>query len=146
MKGWGAGAERGGAEERGGAAVEFVLVAPLLITMFLFIFGLGRLATAREAVDGAARDGAREASIARSAAEADSTANEIVAQTLVDKKVSCSNRQVTVDTGDFRPNGTVTVHVACTVANSDIIMSGLPGSSTLHSDFVAWVDKYRGTR
>ena len=132
--------------EHGGAAVEFAIVAPVLIMMFLFIFGLGRLATAREAVEGAARDGAREASIARTAGAADSTAKQIVADTLIDKKVSCSNRQVTVDTGNFRPDGTVTVHVACTVANGDIIMSGLPGSSTLHSDFVAWVDKYRGTR
>jgi len=132
--------------EWGGATVEFTIIAPLLIMMFLFIFGLGRLATAREAVEGAARDGAREASIARTAGAADSTAKQIVADTLIDKKVSCSNRQVTVDTGNFRPDGTVTVHVACTVANGDIIMSGLPGSSTLHSDFVAWVDKYRGTR
>jgi len=135
-----------GRGERGGAAVEFAIVAPLLIMMFLFIFGLGRLGTAREAVEGAARDGAREASIARSAGAADTTAQQVVTATLVDKKVSCSNRQVTVDTGNFRPDGTVTVHVACTVANGDVIMSGLPGTSTLHSDFVAWVDKYRGTR
>lgn len=132
--------------EHGGATVEFTIVAPVLIMMFLFIFGLGRLATAREAVEGAARDGAREASIARSAGAADSTARQIVDATLVDKKISCSNRQVTVDTSNFRPDGTVTVHVACTVANGDVLMSGLPGSSTLHSDFVAWVDKYRGTR
>ena len=132
--------------EHGGAAVEFAIVAPVLIMMFLFIFGLGRLATAREAVEGAARDGAREASIARSAGSADSTARQVVDDTLVDKKVSCSNRQVTVDTGNFRPDGTVTVHVVCTVANGDVIMSGLPGSSKLHSDFVAWVDRYRGTR
>jgi len=132
--------------ERGGAVVEFTIVAPVLIMMFLFIFGLGRLATAREAVEGAARDGAREASIARSASAAASTAQQVVRDTLVDKKVSCSNRQVTVDTSNFRPDGTVTVHVACTVANGDVIMSGLPGSKTLHSDFVAWVDKYRGTQ
>jgi len=132
--------------EHGGATVEFTIVAPLLIMMFLFIFGLGRLATAREAVEGAARDGAREASIARTAGSADATAQQVVSDTLLDKKVSCSNRQVTVDTKNFHPDGTVTVHVACTVANGDVIMSGLPGSSTLHSDFVAWVDKYRGTR
>ena len=135
-----------GAGECGGATVEFTIVAPVLIMMFLFIFGLGRLATAREAVEGAARDGAREASIARTAGGADSTARQIVDATLADKKVSCSNRQVSVDTSNFRPGGTVTVHVTCTVANGDVIMSGLPGSSTLHSDFVAWVDKYRGTR
>src|SRR5437763_15726502 len=121
--------------EHGGAAVEFTIVAPLLIMMFLFIFGLGRLATAREAVEGAARDGAREASIARSASAADAAAREVVRDTLVDKRISCSNRQVSVDTSHFAPDGTVTVHVQCTVANGDVIMSGLPGASTLHSDF-----------
>ena len=133
-------------EEHGGATVEFAIVAPLLIMMFLFIFGLGRLATAREAVEGAARDGAREASIARSASAADRTAKQVVADTLADKKVSCSDRRITVDTNDFHPDGTVTVHVRCTVANRDVMLSGLPGTSTLHSDFVAWVDRYRGTR
>ena len=133
-------------DEHGGAAVEFAIVAPVLIMMFLFIFGLGRIATAREAVEGAARDGAREASIARSASVADRMARQVVADTLVDKKVSCSNRRVTVDTNNFRPDGTVTVHVRCTVANRDVILGGLPGSSTLHSDFVAWIDRYRGTR
>jgi len=132
--------------EDGGAAVEFAIVAPLLIMMFLFIFGLGRIATAREAVEGAARDGAREASIARSPSVADRTAKQVVADTLAEKRVSCSNRVVTVDTSDFRPDGTVTVHVRCTVANQDVMLSGLPGRSTLRSDFVASVDRYRGTR
>jgi len=132
--------------EQGGAAVEFTIVAPVLIMMFLFVVGLGRLATSREAVEGAARDGAREASIARTAADADRTANDIVQSTLAEKRVSCSDRQVNVDTSQFRPGQTVTVHVQCTVANGDVILSGLPGSSTLHSDFVAVIDTYRGTR
>jgi len=132
--------------EHGGAAVEFAIVAPLLIMMFLFIFGLGRLATAREAIEGAARDGAREASVARSASVADRTAQQVVADTLADKRVSCTDRRVSVDTTNFHPDGTVTVHVRCTVANRDVMLSGLPGTSTLHSDFVAWVDRYRGTR
>jgi len=127
--------------------VELVLVAPLLIAMFLFVVGLGRLGTSREAVDGAARDGAREASIARTSGTAQSTAEQVVTDTLAEKRVSCSNMQVNVDFGadaQLTPGGAVHVHVDCTVDNSDALLSGLPGSSTLHGDFVAPVDRYRG--
>jgi len=131
-------------DQRGGAAVEIVLVAPLLIAMMFFIVGLGRLATSREAVDGAARDGARQASIARSKGAAGADAEDIVRTTLSEKNISCSDMQVNTDTADFRPGGTVAVHVSCTVANGDVVLSGLPGSSTLQGDFVAVVDQYRG--
>nr|MDQ3573439.1 pilus assembly protein [Actinomycetota bacterium] len=60
----------GVAGEEGGAAVEVAIVAPLLIVMLLFVVGLGRLAAAREVIDGAARDAAREASIRRSSGRA----------------------------------------------------------------------------
>lgn len=140
-----------GRGERGGAAVEFAIVAPVLIIMFLFIFGLGRVASAREAVEGAARDGAREASIARSGGAADSTARQVVNATLVDKKVSCSGGQPSIKVtfgpnGTFQSDGTVTVHVVCDVNNTDVVMSTLKRHSTLSGDFTAWVDKYRGTR
>jgi Flp pilus assembly protein TadG len=130
--------------ERGGAAVEIVIIAPLLIAMMLFIVGLGRLATSRAAVDGAARDGARQASMARSTRAAPREAETIVRAALAKKNVSCSDMRVNTDTADFRPGGTVTVRVLCTVANGDVVLSGLPGSSTLRGDFVAVVDQYRG--
>jgi Flp pilus assembly protein TadG len=135
------------AGERGGAAVELVIVAPLLIAMFLFVVGLGRLGTSREAVDGAARDGAREASIARTSGTAKATADQVVSDTLVEKQITCADRQVNVDFGpdpELTPGGAVHVHVSCRVDNSDAILSGLPGSSTLQGDFVAPVDRYRG--
>ena len=46
--------------------VEFVLVAPLLLVLVLFLVLAGRVVEAHGQVDGAARDAARAASIARS--------------------------------------------------------------------------------
>jgi Flp pilus assembly protein TadG len=136
--------------DRGGAAVEIVVVAPILILMLLFVVGLGRLGTAREAVDGAARDGAREASIARRTSDASVAAGNTVTATLAEKKVSCPSPRVRVDyaptPNHLIPGGTVTVHVACDVQNKDVVLSGLPGTSTLHGDFTAVVDTYRGVR
>ena len=134
--------------EHGGAAVEMVVVAPLLILMLLFVVGLGRLGTAREAVDGAARDGAREASIARSTGDATDTAKQIAADTLAEKNVSCPNPNVDVQygpmPGKLTAGGTVTVKVDCVVQNGDVVLSGLPGTSTLHGSSTAVVDTYRG--
>lgn len=130
--------------EGGGAAVEIVLVAPLLIAMFLFVVGLGRLASSREAVDGAARDGAREASMARSAGRAETAGDQIVRDTLRQRDVTCRSLAVNVDTSNFRPGGTVAVDVSCRVDNGDVVLSGLPGEATLHGAFVAPVDTFRG--
>jgi hypothetical protein len=88
--------------------------------------------------------------MARTEASAAQRARQVVASTLVEKKVSCSRMRVGVDTSRFTPiggrAGSVAVHVDCTVANGDVILSGLPGSSTITGNFVAVVDAYRGTR
>jgi len=132
--------------ERGSATVEMVIIAPLLIMMTLFMVGLGRLASTREIVDGAARDGAREASMARNAVVAGQRAQAVVQDTLQGRHVTCQNLQVNTDatSASFRPGGTVTVDVSCTVANQDVVLSGLPGSATLHGTFAAPIDQYRG--
>ena len=133
-----------GAGEEGGAAVEVAIVAPVLIIMLLFVVGLGRLASTREVVDGAARDAAREASIRRSPGRAAVEADAIARETLAGRDVTCRDLAVDVDTSDFRPGGTVVVEVACTVSLSDVALSGLPGSKRLRSSFVAPIDRLRG--
>ena len=57
--------------QRGSMTVEFVLLAPLLLVLVLFLVLAGRVVEAHGQVDGAARDAARAASIARSPAAAD---------------------------------------------------------------------------
>src|SRR5207245_3708784 len=48
--------------DRGSAAVELVLITPVLIVLLFFVVAAGRFAVARNRVDEAARDAAREAS------------------------------------------------------------------------------------
>ena len=52
-------------DERGSAAVELVLLTPLLVSLMLFVVALGRMASAEGTVDDAARDAARSAANAR---------------------------------------------------------------------------------
>ncbi|SRR5581483_10087458 len=128
--------------------VELVIVSPLLLAMMLFVVGLGRLGTAREAVDGAARDAAREASIARTTGAAVGTARDMARATLAEKRVSCPDPNVVTTfaprAGHLTAGGSVTVRVECRVQNSDVMMSGLPGTAALHGTFTAVVDTYRG--
>ena len=55
---------------------EFVLVAPLLLVLVLFLVLAGRVVEAHGQVDGAARDAARAASIARSPGAAQAAADQ----------------------------------------------------------------------
>ena len=74
-----AGRDPDGGGERGSLAVEFVILAPLLIGLMLFLVLAGRVVEAHGQVDGAARDAARAASVARSAADAQAAADLAVA-------------------------------------------------------------------
>jgi Flp pilus assembly protein TadG len=89
--------------------VEFVLLVPLLLTLMLFLVFAGRVVEAHGQVDGAARDAARAASIARSLGQAITDA-----RAAVDGDIHgwCSN--VTVN--GFAPGSTaVTVTLQCSL-------------------------------
>ncbi len=133
------------AGERGGAAVELTLLAPVLIAFLLLMVALGRLGQARADVDGAARDAARAASIARTTAGAESSAREATASALGDRGVTCRSLGVDVDAGDFAPGGSVAVEVSCDVSFADLSLLRVPGTKTVHARSVAVVDFYRGT-
>jgi Flp pilus assembly protein TadG len=132
--------------EGGAAAVEFVIVTPLLMVLLLFVVGLGRLGVARGDVDGAARDAARSASLARTAGDAQPRAAEAARASLDARGVTCTNLDVVVDAGAFVPGGSVVATVSCTVDLSDLTLVWTPGAKKLSSRFVAPIDGYRGVR
>jgi Flp pilus assembly protein TadG len=89
--------------------VEFVILAPLLLAMMLFLVFAGRVVEAHGQVDGAARDAARAASISLSPAAAQAQADQAVS---ADINGWCSAPVVT----GFAPGSqAVTVTLHCTV-------------------------------
>ena len=64
--------------QRGSMTVEFVLLAPLLLGLMLFLVLAGRVVEAHGEADGAARDAARAASVARSLGAAQAAAAQAV--------------------------------------------------------------------
>jgi hypothetical protein len=134
-------------EDRGSESVELAILLPIgLLILAMLVVG-ARIALASERISGVAGIAARDASIARSAADAQSVATSSATAALVGDDLHCTDIRVTVDTAGFNaPPGTgaaVTVNVWCTVDLSTIGVSGLPGSKTLHDEASSPLDPAR---
>ncbi|MFB4269629.1 TadE family protein [Nonomuraea sp. GTA35] len=133
--------------ERGSMAIEMAIIAPALIALLLMVIGLGRIALAHSTLYAAARDAARQASIARDPAGARSAAVTSARAALAREGLACAP-SVTVDTrGLSAPLGrpaAVVAHVSCEVLLADLAVPGIPGSKTITSSFTSPIDPYRG--
>lgn len=127
----------------GAVSVELVLLTPLLLVMLLFVVALGRLASARLGVDGAAAQAARAASIARDPATASAMAAQTASAALGSDSVTCARLSVVTDTAAFAPGGEVTVSVTCTVDLADLTGLRLPAAEVIRSSATSVLDTYR---
>jgi hypothetical protein len=111
-----------------------------------FVIAAGRTSIAQGAVAAAARDAARQASIALSASQAQSAAESSAKKALNGDGLRC-NPTVSLNLAGFNvPPGQpahVSATVTCTVALSDLLVPGVPGSRTLKATFTSPLDPYR---
>lgn len=133
--------------ERGSAAVEMALLAPLLGVLVLVVIFGGRLALARQTVQVAAADAARAASIERTAGDAQRSATQVAQATLANQGVTCAASSIDVDTRGFkRPPGTpatTTVTIHCDLTTADLSLP-LPGTIPVTATSSSELDVYRG--
>lgn len=133
--------------ERGSEAIEAAIGIPAFMLFVALIMAGGRLAIAHQAVESAAADGARSASVVRSQGEAHGAATSAASSSLTNQGLDCLTRTVSVDTSGFLvpvgTAGTVSVTVSCVVNLSDVAVPGLPGTQTITSTMVSPVDTYR---
>ena len=134
---------RCGRSERGSAALELVLMVPVLILLLVFAVAVGRTIDARERVQDAAHSAARAATLAATAPQAEQDAEQTAAQALAGAGVTCSPMNVTTDIGALTPGSTIAVTVSCRVSTTGI--SGLDLPTTLSATFRSVVDRYTGT-
>lgn len=134
-------------DQRGSAAIEAAIgAAAFVLFLSLAILG-GRTAVAHQAVQAAATDAARAASIARAPGEAASQARTAAAATLANQQLRCTGQTVTVDTSGFAvPVGqpaSVSATVTCDVVAADL---GIPGrgSVRVEATMSSPLDTYRG--
>ncbi|MDQ2727563.1 MAG: pilus assembly protein [Actinomycetota bacterium] len=122
-------------------SVELVLLTVPLVIIMLFVVALGRFSSARNQVDEAARDGARQASLYyRSGSQA--TRQGAAMADLDLNGIDCANRVVAIDTSALRPGGAVTVTVTCLVPLGDLVLLKVPGKRTVTASSTSVVDTY----
>jgi Flp pilus assembly protein TadG len=134
-------------DERGSAAIEAAIGVPAFaLFVGLIIFG-GRTASTHEALQSAAAEGARSASLARDAQTARTAAREAAIASITNQQIGCSGIDVTVDTADFNKQpgvpGSVDVTVACRLDLSDLAVPGVPGSRIMRATMSSPIDTWR---
>ena len=134
--------------ERGSASVEAVIGVPaFLLLIGLLVLG-GRQAIAQQAVQAAASDAARAASIGRTVAAARTDATSSARSSLANQNLDCATTTVTVDTAAFNtPVGTpgqVAATVTCTLRLGDLGLPGVAGTKTIAATMSSPLDTYRG--
>lgn len=137
-----------GDHDTGNAALELVVLAPVLLFLLGLVVAAGRTSIAQGAVDAAARDAARQASISLTPGAAQAAAQTSANAALSQDGLDCSPAAtVEVNTDQFSVQvgepATVSATVTCHVRLSDLLVPGLPGSKTLTATFSSPLDPYR---
>jgi Flp pilus assembly protein TadG len=133
-------------DERGSAAVELVLLTPVLVGLLCLTVALGRVESARADIEAAARSAARAASVQRDAGAANAAAELEAAAELDGDGYHCDALAFDVDTARFTADSTVTATITCTLHLADVTGMGIPTSHTFRASFTEPLDRYRGTR
>lgn len=136
-----------GHREAGNAVVEAAILAPVFILFLAALLTGARIRSASAGVTQAAADAARQASIARTPAQARSAATTSALATLRDKGLHCTP-QVDLDLSGFNQPvgwpGTVIARVTCRVRLADVAAPGMPGSRTVTKVHRSALDPFRG--
>lgn len=134
-------------EESGSASIEATVAVPAFaLFVGLILFG-GRTALAHQALESAAADAARSASLARTSADARAQAVDAATTSLSNQEVHCLSVDVEVDTSGFgAPLGqdaTVEVTVVCRLDLADLAVPGVPGTRTVRATMSSPLDSWR---
>ncbi|MCL2091785.1 MAG: pilus assembly protein [Micrococcales bacterium] len=139
---------RRGNRQVGSATVELALLMPIIMTSVLFVIGVARIMLAAHAVQWAAVDAARAASIAREAGGAAEGGDRAAEAALSTQNLHCVETAVEVDVSQFAvPVGQraqVVVTVTCLVDLGDVSgLTGLPGRFEVTKTARSPIDSYR---
>jgi Flp pilus assembly protein TadG len=133
--------------DAGNAALELVILAPVILFLLGLVIAAGRTSVAQGSVAAAARDAARQASISLTPGAAQTAALSSARAALGQDGLNC-DPVVTVNVSGFGvPVGEpadVQATVTCRVSLSSLVVPGMPGSKTLQATFTSPLDPYRG--
>ncbi len=131
--------------DRGSATLELAVLTPGLLLLIALIALAGRYAIADGAVDQAAAEAARAASLQRTPSAGRDAAAEVARAALTDQGLSCLRTEIEVDVSGLRAPPGQRSHVAVTV-RCPLRVADLPlhvPAITLTATAVSPVDTYR---
>ena len=133
--------------DAGNAALELVVLAPVILFLLGLMIAAGRTSIAKGAMDAAARDAARQASISLTPGAARAAALSSAQAALSADGLDCKP-VVNGDTSQFTTVGVgipaqVTATVSCRVPLADLVVPGMPGSRLLSYTFTSPLDPFR---
>ncbi|MBM0231623.1 pilus assembly protein [Micromonospora sp. STR1_7] len=149
------------AAERGSVSIEVAVLAPAFIALMVLAGVAGRSAVATEAVEAAAHDAARAASISRTSDAAEDAALEAARKQLDWHGLACANELAPTLSGSVAgedvsfdkafsssvgADATVTVRISCLVSFKDIFLDvapGMPTENEVSAEFTSPLDRYR---
>lgn len=128
--------------DRGSAAVEMVLLTPVLVLLLLFVVHVGRSGEGLSELRHAADQGARAASLV-SRSRMSGAAEQAVRRDLALSGSSCERSSVTVRYQVSTLSASVRVDVRCWVSNAGLAMIGAR-STQLSASSTEVIDRFRG--
>jgi Flp pilus assembly protein TadG len=128
-------------DTRGSAAVELVLVTPVLMVLVLFVVLSGRSGEAMRQVQHAADHGARAASQA-SAAKREAIGLTAASNDLKETGHACTESSIVVERTNVGRLDAVRVVVSCKVQHSGLQLLGL-SSRRVRAESIEIIDTYR---
>jgi Flp pilus assembly protein TadG len=131
----------------GNAALELVILAPVLLALLGLVIAAGRMSIAQGSVDAAARDAARQASISLTPAAAQAAGQASARAALRRDGLDC-RPAVLINVSQFAATqpgepAAVTATVRCAISLSDLALPGLPGRTLVQAEFTSPLDVYR---
>jgi Flp pilus assembly protein TadG len=133
-------------EDTGTLTLSTVIVVPTIIFLLALVILGGRIARANGAVEAAAHEAARAASVSRALADAETAARTTADVSLASAGVDCTSVVLSTDlaalTAPAGEIGQVSVTVTCTVPLADLGPLGEP-DRTITYTAVSSVDPYR---
>ena len=129
--------------EAGSAAVEAVVLLPVIMAFVLLGVALGRFETARTDLIGLAREGAEAASVMPSSAQAAAAATLVGTSGSSGIAEVCPKIVVSTNTAKFVPGGSVDVTLTCKVDLASLGAPGLSGTQDVTVHQLAPIDPYR---
>jgi hypothetical protein len=139
--------------DSGSVSIEVAILTPVFVLLIALAAVAGRSAVGQNAIEVAAHDAARAASISRTATAADANARAAVDASLAAQGLNCVTLAVQTDVADFdTPVGppanpqdppVVSVSISCELSFVDVPMPGVPDRAVLRAAFTSPLDWYR---